>query len=116
MSSNPFDIAEQLQFLGSELMSEATQSTFMTSTSQKVRRKVKKPRKLINDFGATLRQKQNDHATSTPTNKVVDFPQILHEKPEFGEIPPKRVKVTTKKDPFPKPHTSKAVVGMQKKT
>ena len=29
-------------------------------------------------------------------------------------LPPKRVKVTTKRDPFPKAHTSKAVAGMQK--
>ena len=61
MSSNPFDLAEQLQFLGTKLMSGASNNKVVTSTGQKTKRIVKKPRRLLSDFGATLKEKQKDH-------------------------------------------------------
>ena len=117
MSSIPFDLAEQLQFLGTKLMSGASNNKVVTSTGQKTKRIVKKPRRLLSDFGATLNEKQKDHATSTPINKTCQktdgFLENVHERPTFEEIPPKRTKVTAWKNPFPKPHTSKTVAGMQ---
>ena len=81
MSSNPFDLAEQLQFLGASLMSGASNVPFKTPVTQKVRKTYKKPRKSVSEFSEPLRRnEQNSHATSTMINKSRTPLRNFHER------------------------------------